>query len=66
MMSHGTAAIVAEVEALGDPAMLENLHYIMHEAAGCSELGFQNGWIRDRAPDGSQIVGRHGRRYDSV
>jgi len=61
-MLDGTAAIVAEAEALGDAGVLENLHYILHGAAGDSECAFQNGWLRDRSPDGSELAGRHGMR----
>ncbi|EOD05125.1 hypothetical protein EMIHUDRAFT_220219 [Emiliania huxleyi CCMP1516] len=50
-MREGTAAIVQEAEALGDPVVLENLRYILHAPAGSSDLSFQHGWLRDRAPD---------------
>ena len=52
-MREGTAAIVQEAEALGDPVVLENLRYILNAPAGSSDLAFQNGWLRDRAPNGS-------------
>ncbi|EOD33341.1 hypothetical protein EMIHUDRAFT_111908 [Emiliania huxleyi CCMP1516] len=61
-MREGTAAIVQEAEALGDPAVLENLRYILHAPAGSSDLAFQNGWLRDRAPNGSPLEGREGMR----
>ena len=54
-MREGTAAIVQEAEALGDPVVLENLRYILNAPAGSSDLAFQNGWLRDRAPDGSPL-----------
>ncbi|EOD28826.1 hypothetical protein EMIHUDRAFT_114014 [Emiliania huxleyi CCMP1516] len=46
-MRQGTAAIIEEAEALGDPEVLENLR-------------FQNGWRRDCWPDGSSLGGREG------
>lgn len=55
MAEQGTAAIVEEAEALGDLCVLENLRYILHAAAGSSNLTFQNGWQRDRGPDGSRL-----------
>ena len=61
-MREGTAAIVQEAEALGDPAVLETLRYILHAPAGSSDLAFQNGWLRDRAPNGSPLEGREGMR----
>ena len=61
-MAAGTAAIVAEAEALGDPEVLENLRYILDAPAGSSNAQFHNGWRRDRAPDGSSLRSRRGMR----
>lgn len=59
-MATGTAAIIEEAEALGDPEVLENLRYILDASAGSSATSFHNGWRRDRAPDGSRLGGRQG------
>jgi hypothetical protein len=59
-MARGVAAIAEEVEAMKDEVLSENFHYVVHVCAGWSELAFQNGWLRDRAPDGSELPGRHG------
>jgi hypothetical protein len=59
-MARGVAAIVEEAAALGDEVLSECLNYVLHERAGSSERAFQNGWLRDRAPDGSELLGRHG------
>ena len=61
-MAAGTAAIVAEAEALGDPEVLENLRYILDAPAGSSNTQFHNGWRRDQAPDGSSLRSRRGMR----
>jgi len=58
----GTAAIIQEVEELGDTCVLENLNYVLYQEAGSSEAAFQNGWRRDCAPDGSTLPHRHGMR----
>ena len=42
-------------------ADLENLRYVLYEAAGSSQLTFQNGWMRDRAEDGSELPERQGK-----
>lgn len=49
----GTAAIVAEVEALGSAELSEHLHYVLHEAA--SEKTFANG-VRDKGRRGERLA----------
>ena len=60
-MVRGLAAIVEEWEAHGSDSDLENLRYVLYEAAGSSQLTFQNGWMRDRAEDGSELPDRQGK-----
>ena len=59
-MNLGTAAIIEEWEAHGSEEDLENLHYVLYKPAGSDLKKFHNGWMRDRAPDGSELPGRHG------
>jgi hypothetical protein len=59
-MARGVVAIAEEVEVLGDEMLSESLHYVLHERARSSGRTFQNGWLRDRAPDGSELPKRHG------
>lgn len=61
-MAGGVTAIAEEVAALGDEVLSECLGYVLHSAAGASDMTFQHGWLRDRAPDGSELPGRHGMR----
>lgn len=49
----GTAAIVAEVEALGSAELSEHLRYVLHEAA--SERTFPNG-VRDKGRQGERLA----------
>jgi hypothetical protein len=59
-MARSVVAIVDEAEALEDEVLSECLSYVLHERAGHSERTFQNCGLRDRAPDGSELPGRHG------
>lgn len=61
-MTRGIEAIVEEVGAFNDDVLSECLQYVLHERAGSSERTFQNGWMRDRAPDGTRLAGRDGMR----
>jgi hypothetical protein len=61
-MAGGVSAIATEVAALGDEVLSECFHYVVHQPAGASTISFQNGWLRDRAPDGSQLPTRDGMR----
>jgi hypothetical protein len=38
----------------------ENLEYVLYKKAGSSTKAFQNGWMRDRAPDGTTLPERNG------
>lgn len=49
----GTAAIVAEVEALESAELSEHLRYVLHEAA--SERAFPNG-VRDKGRQGERLA----------
>ena len=59
-MALGIAAIVEEWEAHGSAEDMENLRYVLYEPAGSSTETFHHGWLRDRAPDGSELPGRQG------
>ena len=60
----GLEAMLQEWKSLEnvDPADLDNLEYVAHQAAGSSERTFHNGWKRDRAPDGVQYLPARVRR----
>jgi len=43
-------------------AGLDDLNYVINEPAGSNGRTFQNGWVRDRAADGSKLPDREGWR----
>jgi hypothetical protein len=57
-MRRGIAAIEEEIQRHGTDEDRENLHYVLHGEAGNSKASFQNGWMRDRTPDGALMTER--------